>query len=288
MNSRRVLVTGLRGFTGQHAANALQATGHEVFGLEWNGAPVSLLDRDAVREVVRTVRPTHVMHLAAVAFVALGDADVVYRTNIVGSRHLLEALADEAPDIKQVLLASSANVYGNAEVESLDEQVSAAPANDYAVSKLAMEHMASLWADRLPLTIVRPFNYTGCGQSEQFVIPKIVAHARQGSGILELGNLDVWREYNDVRWVAEAYCRLLDADSVGRTINIASGRTWSLREVIALVEQLSGRQIPVTVNSAFVRHNEVVRLRGDGSCLQQLVGKLPHYSLEDTLRWMLS
>jgi len=181
---RRVLVTGLDGFTGRYVGAELETADCAVLSLERasDGNRVDLLDADAVRETVRQIRPQAVIHLAGIAFAAHGDAEGLYRTNIVGTRNLLSALAQLPKLPSMVVLASSAHVYGNAADERLplDESSKVHPASDYAVSKLAMEYMARTWSDRLPVLITRPFNYTGVGQDMNFLVPKIVEHFRRG------------------------------------------------------------------------------------------------------------
>lgn len=290
--ARRVLVTGLDGFTGRHVAAELERGGYEVHGLLSSGIAsaanlehVDLLDADAIRAAVKRIRPWAVIHLAAIAFVAHDDIDAIYHTNVIGTRHLLAALADLSVLPSIVVLASSANVYGNAE-GSLDERTPLSPANDYAVSKVAMEYMARTWSARLPLVFTRPFNYTGVGQDERFLIPKIVGHFRRGERQIELGNLDVWREFMDVRNVAWVYRRLLETRSDADTFNICSGASHSLREVLAMMARIAGYDIEIRVNPAFVRDNEVLRLEGDPTLLRSRVGVLPQHNLMDTLRWM--
>lgn len=296
---RRVLVTGLNGFTGRYLHAALQQRGWQVWGVGTHPAPelastvhylqADLMDSAALAHAVAQARPHAVVHLAAIAFVGHGDADAFYRVNLLGTRHLLAALAALPQRPAHVLLASSANVYGNQTEGMLDEGVLAQPANDYAVSKLAMEHMARLWAQQLPITIVRPFNYTGVGQSADFLLPKIVAHFQRRAETIELGNLDVWRDFSDVRAVADAYCRLLEAPAaVGATVNVCSGQSHSLREVIAMAQQLTGHQLHVQVNPNFVRANEVKTLLGNPARLRGLIGTdWANPPLHDTLRWML-
>ncbi|EIL87407.1 NAD-dependent epimerase/dehydratase family protein [Rhodanobacter sp. 115] len=288
----RVLVTGLGGFTGRYVADELKHAGHQVVGLgaEPAGAVarVDLLDAQAVHAAVAAARPTAVVHLAAIAYVAHGDVGGIYQTNIVGTHNLLAALASLSTPPDCVVLASSANVYGNAggRGDLLDEGVAPAPANDYAVSKLAMEYMARTWADRLSIVFARPFNYTGVGQHPRFLIPKLVEHFRSGKRCIALGNLDVWREFMDVRAVAWVYRRLLETSGGGDTFNICTGRVHSLREVLATMASIAGYAIDVEVNPEFVRDNEVHRLGGDPSLLQQRVGTLPDHDLVETLRWM--
>jgi len=290
---KRALVTGLRGFTGHYMEQELKDAGYRVFGTGTPGKAaepdvfaVDLCDRAAVAAMVEEVQPDVVVHLAGIAFVGHGDAEQIYRVNVAGTRNLLEALAGLGKKPSAVLLASSANIYGNASVPFIDENVAPAPANDYAVSKLAMEYMARLWMDKLPIVIARPFNYTGRGQSENFLLPKIVSHFRRKAPAIELGNLAIARDFSDVRMVAWSYRRLLAAAPAGEAFNICSGRSHSLAGVIDMMSEIAGYRIEVRVNPAFVRANDVLTLTGDNAKLASVAGAIPTRPLAETLRWM--
>lgn len=295
----RVLVTGVNGFTGRHLARRLRTDNFEVHGVVH--APdaenvegvtalhvAALSDLQQLSKVVAEVQPTHVVHLAAIAFVAHDDVEDLYRTNVVGTRNLLQALATAATKPDLVLLASSANIYGNKREGALDEETTPEPANDYGVSKVAMEMVARIYGDRLPIGIVRPFNYTGVGQAANFVIPKIVEHAKARRATIELGNLDVERDFSDVRTVVDCYARLLATPAAaGGVFNVCSERALSLRDIIAEVERLSQHTMEIRVNPAFVRANEVRSLYGSRRKLESVIGPVEMPPLAETLRWML-
>lgn len=154
----------------------------------------------------------------------------------------------------------------------LSEAAPLNPANDYAVSKVAMEYMAKQWLPKLPVVVARPFNYSGVGQSENFLLPKIISHFRRQANEIELGNLDVWRDFSDIHAVANAYRRLLETCPTGEVINVCSDTTHSLREVIAMAEEITGYGIAVKVNPAFVRANEARSLCGEPSRLRSIIG----------------
>ncbi len=304
---KRALITGLAGFTGYYMAQELAAAGYRVFGTIMHGNSLDLAamgvaegdvfvldlcDPAAVAAVVDTVRPDVVLHLAGIAFVAHANVDLIYSVNVVGSRNLLAALAASAHQPDAVLLASSANVYGNADVAVIDESVAPAPANDYAVSKLAMEYMARLWMDSLPIVLARPFNYTGVGQADQFLLPKIVSHFRRGAREIELGNLNIARDFSDVRSVVRSYRALVAAAPAATwpnpAFNVCSGQSTSLHSVIAMMEEIAGYKMTVKVNPAFVRSNDVLTLTGSRAKLDQAIGSVEQVALADTLRWMYS
>ena len=278
-----VLVTGVEGFTGHYVKAELEANGHTVVGLNSD-----LTNADAVTNEVINLQPEAVIHLAGIAFVGDDNANAFYNVNLVGTRNLLDALAKHGSKLSSVLITSSANVYGNTTGGVLDENVSPNPPNDYAVSKLAMEYMARLWSEKLPICIVRPFNYTGVGQNEKFLIPKIIKHFQNKEAVIELGNLEVWREFGDVRTVAAIYRMLIENCPKGETLNVCTGQTYSLKEVMTLCEKLTGHKIEIKVNPAFVRENEVRELKGDNKRLNNWVANIPAYTFEETLSWMLT
>ena len=293
MSKPVVLVTGANGFTGKHLVPTLQGRGYAVVGV---GNGVSAADRDVacdltdaaqVRSAVQEVRPTHVVHLAALSFVGHGDARAFYDVNLFGTLNLLQALAGLPTVPEKVLVASSANVYGTPGIEVIDEAVCPAPVNHYACSKLAMEHMVRTWFERLPIVMTRPFNYTGVGQNEQFLIPKIVNHFKQRADGIELGNLDVSRDFSDVRDVVNAYAALLASEVNAEVFNVCSGRAVALRSVLDMATRMTGHAPQVVVNPAFVRANEIPVLRGANDKLASAIGFAPRYALEDTLQWML-
>lgn len=295
--SKRVLITGIASFTGPYIARELTLSGYEVYGMQQQQVHTSeyatslsgdLLDIGSLERVISKCKPHMVIHLAAITYVPHGDVAEMYQTNVVGTRNLLSALAacNSAPE--KILLASSANVYGNAVDGLLDERTMFSPENDYAVSKIAMEYMARIWATRLPLSIVRPFNYTGVGQASKFLIPKIITHFQQRKAEIELGNTDVIRDFSDVRFVARAYRQLIEKAEPNETYNLCSGTGYSLGILIESMNQIAGYDIKVVVNPDFVRANEVKKLVGDNRKLLGLCPLLEVLPMQDTLNWMYS
>lgn len=291
---KTVLVTGAEGFTGQYMVQHLRKQDFKIVALGMaevidadERVECDLTDKAAVHNAVLSIEPTWVIHLAAVSFVAHGNTDDIYRVNILGTKNLLEALAKLKDKPDAILLASSANVYGNATSDVLDESASLKPVNDYGVSKLSMEYLARLWGEKLPIVITRPFNYTGARQNRQFLIPKIVDHFVRKASVIELGNIDVEREFGDVRIVCQIYQQLLEQPlTVGKTFNICSGVAYSLREIIKAMENIAGYQIKIEINPDFVRENEIKRLVGNNSLLHSVIGQQAYPKIEETLQWM--
>lgn len=287
----RVLVTGVHGFTGVPLRGELELAGYSVVGtvLGDAGPGERTLDIASLEDCMATVTdvaPDFVIHLAGISFVQHADLSDFYRVNVVGTTNLLDALAHTNLPVKKVVLASSANVYGDIGGALIAEDQPAAPANHYATSKMAMEKLAATWFDRLPIVITRPFNYTGIGQSASFLVPKIVSHFARGERVIELGNTDVERDFSDVRMVANVYRRLMESDARSKSFNICTGVATSLRNVISMMEDIAGYRIEVRVNPAFVRSNDIRQLTGDPRALIDAIGPLHVIPFRDTLEGM--
>ncbi|CAB3760123.1 NAD-dependent epimerase/dehydratase family protein [Paraburkholderia humisilvae] len=287
------LITGARGFTGAYIVDELARAGYQVVGTCAGETPqdgerqldiTSLAD---CRKVIDEVRPRFIVHLAAISFVAHDVPLDMYHVNVIGTLNLLQACADVGHRPDKILITSSANVYGNAD-GVIDEGVTPMPVNHYAASKLAMECLVRTWFDRLPIVIVRPFNYTGRGQSARFLIPKIVTHFVDRRPVIELGNLDVARDFSDVRTVARLYRALLESSAASEIVNVCSGTPHTLQEVLQMVREASRHDLEVRVNPAFVRENEVKILVGSPKKLQMIVPDVHPVDIRSTIDWMVN
>ncbi len=282
-----MLITGLSGFTGRYVADALRAGGHEIIDPEVASPGFDLKEPESLAKALAASKPDAVIHLAAISFVGHSDPADFYRVNTIGTVNLLEALVRAPIPVRKVVIASSANIYGNALVSPIDETSTPAPVNHYACSKLAMEHLVRQWFDRLPIIVTRPFNYTGRGQGAQFLVPKIVGHFARREPVLELGNLDVARDFSDVRDVAGLYAELLLSAAEGEIVNVCSGRAYSLQWIVDTCSAITGHELEVRVNPAFVRADEIKSLVGSTAKLDAQVSVLRR-ELDLTLAWMLS
>jgi GDP-6-deoxy-D-talose 4-dehydrogenase len=291
----RTLVTGASGFTGRYLVEKLLGRGHTVIETVGRQEPetptrlrLDITSPDACRRAIEIARPDYIVHLAAISFVGHDDPLDFYRVNVIGTLNLLEACAAVGHTPRKLLIASSANVYGNVTSAAIDESFPVTPVNHYAASKAAMEMMVRTWFDRLPILIVRPFNYTGRGQAPNFLVPKIVGHFARRESSIELGNIDVARDFSDVRYVASAYEALLGSEATAETVNVCTGTPYTLRDILGAASELTGHELEVRVNPAFVRQTDVRMLAGSPGRLRSLTPEVDSIPFMDTLRWMLA
>lgn len=247
-----------------HLKKYLESCGMLVYSCSRQNNQIlcDITNKESVKKAIIETEPNFIINLAAISFVGHDNYSDFYSINTVGAINVLDAIVELKCDIEKIILASSAVVYGAQTETILHEGLTPHPVNHYGMSKYAMELLAESYFDKLNILITRPFNYTGVGHSENFVIPKIVSHFKQQKKTIELGNLDVYREYNDILYICELYYKLLLCNVSGEIINLCSQKALSLSEILSTMGDLAGYNIGVNVNPAFVRPNEIKYLIG--------------------------
>ncbi len=291
-HSKKILITGINGFTGVYLSKYFEDNHFEVYGIsnhadfnEKNIFKCNLLNEDNLNLIIKKIQPNIVIHLAAISFVGHKNVNEIYETNVIGTKNLLEAIKNEGiKSIKKVIIASSATVYGNQIENELNENLVPNPVNHYGISKLAMEFVVKMYFDILPIIITRPFNYTAPKQNKNFVIPKITDAFNSKLEVLELGNTNVFREYNSIEFICESYFLLSISVHQSTIVNLCSGTTHSLDEIIKICKKITNHDIKININENFVRKNEISKLSGSPSKLNQLVKLKSNNNIINTLQ----
>jgi GDP-4-dehydro-6-deoxy-D-mannose reductase len=309
----RVLITGGSGFVGHYVVEALKEAlppASEILVADRAQASVEIdgvrsialdvTDADAVNDLMRRERPTHILHLAAISAVTDASADMkgAWSVNFGGTFNIAFAISEFCKD-SRLVNCSSAEVYGATFNKGLpvDETAMLDPTNSYGAAKAAADIMLGQMA-RLQLRAIRlrPFNHTGPRQSEKFVVPAFAAQiARIERGdqepVIYVGDIDNRRDFLDVRDVVDAYVKtLLNFDSLpqGCAINIASGRARSIRSVLDLMLAQSSVRIEVRPDPARVRVNDTPLVVGNADVARRLLDWQPRRPWEETLSNVLN
>lgn len=289
----RLLVTGATGFVGGFVRQAVAAG---VFGdAEFIAMPESCDIRDpaAVETFVTEQEPDLVLHLAAQSFVPLSfqDPRETFEINLLGTLNLLLALRRTSFE-GRLIYVSSGDVYGRVPESELpvNEDRAPAPLNPYAVSKVAAEQLCLQWyrSFGLDVVIARPFNHIGPGQDPRFVVPalatQVVAVARGNQrAVIEAGDLDVTRDFTDVRDVVAAYAALFRSGVRGRTYVVASGKERRIRDLLISMCAKMGIEPEIRSDPHRIRHVEQRRMVADHARLSADTGWQPQLTLEQTI-----
>ena len=283
-NSRKIWLIGADSFTGNHLLPRLEKGDYHVDTEE-----VDITDVNQVEDRILQIKPDYIINLAAISFVPDGEDESIYAVNTFGPQNILSACLKLSKPPKNIILASSANIYGLQDKEQVNEDCKPNPLNHYGCSKWSMEQIAQTYSSDLNITITRPFNYTGAGQQSKFIVPKIVEHFKQKSPTLKLGNIDIWRDFSDVRWIAEVYTCLLATPAIGiRNINLCSGRLIAIKEIITILQDVTGHEINIETDQGLMRQADIKRQCGDNKKLFELLPALsPPIAFEKTIQWMV-
>jgi GDP-4-dehydro-6-deoxy-D-mannose reductase len=282
-----VLVTGAGGFAGGHLVERLSATRHVV---GWTRQTVDLLDRDRVRAAIRELRPTQIYHCAGATHVAESWRDTAQplASNVMATEYLFDAVRREGVRCR-VLVPGSATVYAPSS-EPIPETGTLAPANPYAISKLAQEQLAlrAIHEDGLDVIVTRSFNHTGPRQTAAFVAPSMarqIALIERGKHkpVIQVGNLSAERDVTDVRDVVRAYVALMEKGTTGVVYNVASGVARSVQSILDALVSRSKVPVRIEVDPERMRPNDVPVVAGDYSRLKAATGWEPAISFDQML-----
>ncbi len=302
----KVLVTGGAGFIGSHLVERLLERGARVTVLVryTSSGKAGWLDylprhlTDNLHLVYGDIRDpdvcgiavkgnAYIFHLAAqiaIPYSYIAPRDFL-TVNGLGTANMLQAARKEK--VKKFLHVSTSEVYGTAQYVPIDEAHPQVAQSPYAASKIAADRMVESFhlSFGLPTVTVRPFNCFGPRQSARAIIPTIILQAMQGRTV-RLGNTGTRRDMNYVGDITEGMiAAVFSAKTTGRTINLATGKDFTIAEMAQSVGNLLGKKLEIKTERRRLRpdNSEVIRLRGDSRLARKLIGYRPRYDLKSGL-----
>jgi GDP-4-dehydro-6-deoxy-D-mannose reductase len=301
----RILITGGTGFVGTHLIQFLKSSrnlriavlssGGSLFhekGVDY--CEVDLRDVNAVNSTVSEIKPQQIYHLAAISAVDVSwkNPRLTYEVNVLGAYNLFQA-AMQLPAIPRILNVSTSQVYANG-LGPLTETSPVGPDNPYAASKAMAELLVVQYRKHRDGGIItaRSFNHTGPDQQTKFVLPSIAkqfAEIELGirEPVLTLGNIEIKRDFTDVRDVVRAYCLLLDKGRTNEVYNVCSGSAVRLADVIRMFESVVGFEVKIETAPELVRPDEAVHICGDPTKIQAETGWRAQIHLKKTVTDLL-
>lgn len=289
----RVLVTGHDGFVGKHVGQILSILPF----VDEKNEKVELRDESSILRAVESIQPEAVLHLASQSYVPLSLENplLTLEVNFLGTFYLLNALRKIGFSGKFIFVGSG-DEYGSVEENKLPirEYYPLKPRNPYAVSKVAGEALCyqNSQEGKFQVILARPFNHFGPGQSEEFVLSnfaKQIVEIKAGirKPVIEVGNVDVTRDFTDVRDVVRAYLLLLEKGKNGEVYNVCSGREWKIRALLEKLLRFGGIDVEIRTATAKLRKTEQIRVFGSYEKLNRETGWEPNISMEQSLRDIL-
>ncbi|HSX09097.1 MAG TPA: GDP-mannose 4,6-dehydratase [Candidatus Saccharimonadales bacterium] len=311
---KKILITGITGFVGKHLTeHLLEQQSFEIYGTyrteanlgnlgdladKLHLAQIDLHDADKVEELIVSIQPDYIFHLAAQASPSKSFAAPVetLTNNIVSEFSILNALKKNKMDRTRVMIVSTSETYGIVRPEDnpVDEDTPLRPATPYAVSKIAQDYLSLQYqlAYKLDIVRLRPFNHIGPGQKEGFVVAdfaKQIVEIEKGQmdAIISVGNLDAKRDFTDVRDMVKAYGLSLEKCESGEVYNIGTGKSHKIEDILTTLLSLSEKKIEVRTDPERVRPIDVPEIRCDCTKFHALTNWQPEIELKKTLQDIL-
>jgi len=305
--SLKIFITGATGFVGRHLINLLGSAEYTIFGTSFPEKPgpddkkknivyLDIRSEKGITEAVKKAQPDWVFHLAAVSKVKYSweKRRETMETNLMGTFFLFEAVRKYAPN-SRVLFISSCDVYGaSSSAKALREEDSFHITSPYAFTKVSGEVLSKFYVqiEKLNIVVARSFPHTGPGQSPDFVCSdwaRQIAKIEKGliEPVITVGNIEVQRDFLDVRDVVRAYLLLMKKARKGEIYNVCSGKAISLREILDTLLSFSSRKIKVKIDPQKKRKIDIPYLLGESRKIKKETSWKPEIPLEKTLRDLL-
>lgn len=300
---KSVLIFGIGGFVGPYLAQEFLDAGYRVSGsdiVEETNLPngvayfqANLLDSEAIHSLLQTCSPDIVVNLAAISSVGMSwkIPQKTMEVNVIGTLNILEAVKTLSPAPK-ILLVGSSEEYDLSN-EPISERQPIRANNPYGISKVTQEKFAAVYKDQYGINIyyVRPFNHTGVGQRESFVLPsfckQVAAIAKTGMpGIIKVGNLTAMRDFSHVKDIVRAYRMVIESDDSDTVFNIGSGIVHSLEDLLQFIISFSGVSVTIEIDSDRFRPLDNPFICCDNSKIKVELGWTPQYDVFDALKEM--
>ncbi len=299
----KAFIFGIGGFVGKYLSEELAAHGYTVSGSdirrtenvlpEVRFSPCDILDTAAVRELLLAEKPDCIINLAAISSVGASwkMPSATVSVNVVGALNILEGARALDPMPRVMFIGSSEEYQPSVQAVSEDTPLSAN--NPYGISKMTQEKFAEIYRQRFGMQIyyVRPFNHTGIGQRDSFVLPSFCRQAaeieRSGKpGVIHVGNLAAKRDFGDVRDVVRAYRMIIESEDCTKVYNVGSGEAYSLSELLEYIISLSSRKIEISVDADKFRPVDTPVVLCDHRRISAELGWQPEHSIFETLKEM--
>jgi NAD dependent epimerase/dehydratase len=307
LKDKKVLVTGACGFIGSHLVERLLEEGCGVkafvFYNSFNSwGWLDTLPKDKLRDIeviVGDIRDYNrvraaikdaeaVFHLAALIGIPFSycSPDSYVDTNIKGTLNVLQAGRDLGT--KRIIVTSTSEVYGTAKYVAIDEGHPLQGQSPYSATKIAADKIAESFylSFGVPVAIARPFNTYGPRQSTRAIIPTVIFQVLSSQKDIKLGNVSPTRDFTYVDDTCEGFIEIAKSDkSVGRAINICSGKEASIKDIAALILKIMNSNKKIREDKGRIRpeDSEVRRLLGDNTLIRSLTAWKPKYALEEGL-----
>lgn len=300
---KKVLIFGASGFVGSYLSQEFIDNGYKVVGTDKVNGPMlptevefyetDLMKNSDVENLINNVAPDIIVNLAAISSVGASwnIPQTTVQINVVGALNIMEA-ARKSEKKPKILFVGSSEEYVISNT-LIDERTELNASNPYGISKVTQEQFAKLYRDQYGLKVycVRPFNHTGVGQRESFVLPnfcKQVAEIEKSgkSGVIKVGNLQVKRDFSHVKDIVRAYRMIVESDNCEQIYNVGSGEAHSLEDMLTYIIGLSNHNIEIEVDQSRIRPTDQPVICCDYSLIQKELGWEPKYNVFDALREM--